>query len=80
MDTLISLLQTLNSLSPLAVIALLAVVIFYQVKHSNEVVSLKSNDLHELPEMADTLRRIETNQATSFATIIEALRRMNGNH
>ena len=77
MDALISLLTTLNSLSPLAVIALLGVVIFYMIKKQptkNDVDVMKTNDLHAISE---TLQRIELAQTTAFATIIAKL---NGGH
>lgn len=80
MTTLITLLQTLNTLSPLAIIALLVLVLLYQarnrqttVAHTSQIASLKANDLHELPEIAATLRRIETTQAAGFATVIAKL-------
>ena len=77
MDTFITLLNTLNTLSPLAVIALLGIVIFMLVKAKSEVSSemsthvdvIKSNDLHELPEMAETLRRIELKLGEEFSYI-----------
>lgn len=80
MDTLIALLQMLNSLSPLAVIALLGLVIFLLVRGNSQTIEIKEktteikeNDLHILPEMADTLRRIEVQQAAAFSTIIAKL-------
>ena len=80
MSVIITFLQTLNTLSPLAVIALLAVVVFLQTKNhksstwqADTIASIKDNDLHELPGIAETLRRIENTQASSFATIIALL-------
>ena len=80
MSALISLLATLNSLTPLAVIALLALVLFLQAKnhrsasdHANAIADMRDNDLHELPTILETLRRIETSQATGFATVIAKL-------
>jgi len=71
MDVLISLLTTLNSLSPLAVIALLGVVIYMLVKgqtgQSNlkgQVTDLGENHLHEVLE---TLQRIEVSMSENFA-------------
>ena len=62
METLISLLATLNSLSPLAVIALLGTVIFMLVKGktgvAKKVETLQANHLHELPMMAEDLREM----------------------
>ena len=73
MESLMSLLTLLNSLSPLAVIGLLAVIIFMMVKGKTatdvSVESLKENHLHNLPEIADSLRRIETSLAENFSYI-----------
>jgi hypothetical protein len=69
MEVIISLLTTLNTLSPLAVIALLGTIIFLLVKGKTaadgKVEVIASNHLHGLPEMADTLK-----------SIAETLRRM----
>lgn len=77
-ESLISLLTTLNSLSPLAVIALLGTIIFLLVKGKTaadgKVETIASNHLHELPSMsedirsiAETLRRMETTMASEFS-------------
>jgi hypothetical protein len=62
MDALISLLTTLNSLSPLAIIGLLGTVIFMLVKgktaSAKALHTVQTNHLHELPEIAETSRRI----------------------
>lgn len=74
-------------MSPVAIIGLLALVLFYQTKnnkiavdHAQTLSTIKGNDLHELPEiaanireMSTTLQRIETYNAASFATIIARL-------
>ena len=80
MSALITLLTTLNSLSPLGIIALLALVLFLQARnhqaasnHADAIADIRNNDLHELPTMLETLRRIETAQATGFATVIAKL-------
>lgn len=78
METLITLLTTLNSLSPPAVIALLGTIIFLLVKGKTaadgKVETIATNHLHELPaiadavkEMAETLRRMETKMAEEFS-------------
>ena len=81
MDAITGLLTTLNTLSPLAVIALLGLVIFMLVKAKGvklevdkKVETLRTNDLHELPEIAENLRilvatmqRIEVEQGREFA-------------
>lgn len=80
MEWLVTLLQTLNSLSPLGVIALLGVVIFMMVKGKTaadqKVETLANNHLHEMPELAsnmketvEILRRIEIKLGTDFAYI-----------
>ena len=73
MESLVSLLNTLNSLSPLAVIALLGTVIFLLVKGKTaadkKVDEIRGNDLHELADMAETLRRIEISLAREFVAI-----------
>ena len=89
MDALTSLLTLLNTLSPLAVIALLGLVLLLQArshKHTqsqNETLqTIKGNDLHDLPliaetirSMADTLQRIEVSQSENFSYLKA---RMNG--
>jgi len=74
MELLNTLLHTINELSPLAVIALLVVVVFLQTQNHKKVVSIQKNDLHELPEIMSTLRhisatlqRIEVSQGEHFS-------------
>ena len=70
MDELLELLKTANGMSPLGVIALLAVIIGMLVKGQKsmaaKVDTLGDNHLHDLPvlvgnsnKMVDTLQRIE---------------------
>lgn len=87
MDELARLLGMLNSVTPLGLAVLLGVVLFYQNKNNKTAVktgetlsTIKGNDLHELPEMAEnirqmaaTLQRMETASASNFATIIAVL-------
>ena len=68
---MITLLQTLNSFTPLGLAALLALVLWRQAGHHREIRSLRDNDLHELPDllakmcqMLSTLQRIEVGMAT----------------
>ena len=67
------LLTLLNTLSPLAVIALLAVIIYLLVKGKQEVSgkvsTISDNHLHDLPAMAETLQRIEVSLSENFAYI-----------
>ena len=63
MDSLIALLSTLNSFSPLAVIALLSVVIFLLVKQHEKTDAIKDNDLHTIETtlglLLEVMQRIE---------------------
>lgn len=63
--------EALNMLSPLGLAAGLAYLIYVVVtgKTSTDVKidTMRGNDLHELSEMAETLRRIEANQIENFA-------------
>ena len=63
--------EALNTLSPLGLAAGLAYLIYVVVtgKTSTDVKidTMRGNDLHELAEMAETLRRIEANQLENFA-------------
>lgn len=71
MDAIVSLLNTLNGLTPLAVIGLLGTIIFLLVKGKTstdrKVDEIRGNDLHELSEMAETLRRIEIKLFEEFS-------------
>lgn len=69
METLLAVLTTLNAMTPLGVIALLATIIYLQVKSHKQVDTLKTNDLHELPEVVESLRRIEILLASEFSYI-----------
>jgi len=87
MDTIIELLKTLNSLSPLAVIALLGLIIYKQVKDKPaseaSVEEIKSNHLHEMPEIVAALQRMESTLQRIEVTITGDLSyikaRINGN-
>jgi hypothetical protein len=61
-DSLISLLNTLNTASPIAIIGLLGSIIWLLVqndsKHGATLKKIQTNDLHELPAMAETLRQV----------------------
>ena len=69
MELLISFLTTLNSLSPLAVIALLGTVIFILVKGKSftgkkisetaaQVSEIKDNHLHEMPAVVEGIKEM----------------------
>lgn len=75
-ESLISLLEVLNTLSPLAVIGLLSVIIYviiWKQPTKQELGIIRNNDLHELPQMAESLRRIEASLAHNFAYIVAKL-------
>jgi len=63
MDLIIKLLQTANSLSPLAVIGLLVTAIIMLVKNQKKVSKIETNDLHHvelsLEQISEVLQRIE---------------------
>lgn len=81
MELLIKLLEILNNFSPLAVIALLGVIIFMLVKGGGNVATkdqiskIEGNDLHHLPQVVESLQRIEISLAENFSWIRA---RMNG--
>lgn len=77
-ESLVELLKILNTLSPLAVIALLAVIIYvivWKQPTNRDFVKLTTNDLHELPEIAASLRRMEITMSENFAYIKARLER-----
>ncbi len=73
MEFVTTVVESLNSLSPLAVIGLLGIVIYMLVKNKREAdeqnIVLTGNHLHELPEIAESLRRIEQSLAENFSYI-----------
>ena len=83
MDLIISIFGAAEKLSPLAVIALLVgllyVVLYKQptTAHTDqlheELTNVRENDLHDLGNMAETLRRIEVAQTQAFAQILAKL-------
>ena len=66
MDQLITFLQHLNSLSPLAVIGLLGVIILILVRGKRKVDKIESNDLHQVTEI---LQRIEVMLSREFSYV-----------
>ena len=69
MTEIFVLLSALNNLSPLAIIGLLSLVIFYQLKGHKQVDAIRSNDLHNLEDMAEALHRLEIMLAEQFTYI-----------
>jgi hypothetical protein len=57
---MVELLNTLNGLTPLAVIGLSLVIIYLLVKQRQQTSQISDNHLSGLPEMQATLDRIET--------------------
>lgn len=62
MEDLFSIVESLNALSPLGLAAGLAYIIYMQIKAQRGQNKIASNHLHPLPEMNETLKRIEENQ------------------
>ena len=90
MESLVSFLNSLNTLTPLAVIGLLGLAIFFLVWRNplkpleNSLSEVKSNHLHELPAMAESLRdisatlqRMEVKMGEDFSYLKA---RINGNN
>ena len=77
MEYVISLFEAASKLSPIAIIGLLVGLLYVVLSKHNQgqaqVEDLRTNDLHELGDMAETLRRIEVQQTQAFATIIAKL-------
>ena len=69
MAEIVAILQIIASFSPLAVIALLGVIILFQVRGKRVVALIKKNDLHQLPMILETLQRIEVSLAENFSAI-----------
>ena len=89
MESLVSFLAALNTLTPLAVIGLLGLAIFFIVWKNpfkpleSSLSEVKNNHLHELPAMAESLRdisatlqRMEVKMGEDFAHLKA---RINGN-
>lgn len=73
MDAIVELLQTLNSLSPLAIIALLGLTIFLLVKGKEKVETIEGNHLHDLSgkldQILEVLQRMEVKLSEETAFI-----------
>lgn len=59
MDTLVMLLDTLNKATPLGIATLLSLILFYQAKNRKAILEVSDNHLSGLPEMVESLKRIE---------------------
>lgn len=71
-------LNALNSLSPLAVIALLASVLFMQQRNKRAINMVSDNHLSGLPDMAASLDRIEGQLRSMNDNIVYIRARVNG--
>lgn len=82
MESLITLLELLNGFSPLGIIALLVVVLWYQsrnaVTNAKHLSTIQENHLHPIPDMEDSLKRIETLLQSMNDNLIWVRARMNG--
>jgi hypothetical protein len=54
------LLTILQNFSPIATVALALFIIYQLIQRKTEVSEIKENHLHGLPEMNETLKRLET--------------------
>lgn len=70
----------LNSLSPLAVIGLLAYVILLQLKNQRGQSKIANNHLHDLPDMMAALERIENLLGRLNDHVVHIRARVNGDH
>lgn len=88
---IVEFIAALNTISPIAIIGLLVTTLYLMVRGKNTLQNtvgqvqtdiqqnmnkLETNDLHELPEIAETLRRIEVKLSEEFSYIRG---RLNGN-
>ena len=72
------LVSTLNSLSPLGLAGGLAFIIYLQIKQRGRVREIADNHLHGLPEMAESLKRIELNLDAIRDHVVYLRARANG--
>ena len=68
----------LTNVQPIGVIALLGLIIYILIGRRNDQKDLKDNHLHELPEIANTLRRMEVQQREIAENIVHIKARVNG--
>ncbi len=73
MDTLTQIITALNALSPLGLAGLLGFIIYKLIQGNRQLKSVQDNHLHELPEIAETLRRVEAAQTAAFVKMITLL-------
>lgn len=69
MEWIVSVIGAANSLTPLAIIGLLVMILLLQAKNKREVSSISENHLSDMPEIAETLRRIEVKLTEEFSFI-----------
>lgn len=91
MEFLTESIKALESMSPLAIIALLCFIVYRMVGKdgtadggnqfdgvNKKLDTIATNHLHELPDMADTLRRIEDQLSKMNDNIVYIKARVNG--
>ncbi len=74
LDTLKSIVEVANALTPGGGIALLAVIVYYLAKGRKQMDTLTVNHLHDLPEMKRTLKDIQLTLVEGFADLRATLR------
>lgn len=78
METLKTVVDVLNSLSPLGLAGLLGFIIYKLIQNDKSLETVKYNHLHPLPEMAASLERIEKLMQTLNDNVIYIKARVNG--
>lgn len=69
MEWIVSVVSAANSLTPLAIIGLLVMILLLQAKNKRDVTAISDNHLSDMPEIAETLRRIELKLSEEFSYI-----------
>lgn len=73
LEMLKTVVETLNMLSPLGLAAGLGFIIWKLIEGNNSLETVKTNHLHPLPEITETLRRMESAQTVAFTKMITLL-------
>lgn len=71
------LLEILKDFSPMATIALALVIIYQLTKGDKKISTIKDNHLHDLPEMKNTLDRLERKSDETNREVIRLLTEIN---
>lgn len=69
MEWIVSIVGAANALTPLGIIGLLVMILLLQARNKKDVAAISNNHLSGLPEIAETLRRIEVKMGEEFSYI-----------